>query len=159
MRKLMIWAAFMLLLASGCDRGPEDGKAASGPLRSKGRFELKGQINTLTATSSKASASQDSPESPAAGARPRRGVGSPGALAVSISSASTGSDSCKFESNDIAMVLYTTETEFDPSDTPAGRTFPINLRGRNIQAKGQLFGRDNDECLLVADTIKIEPET
>lgn len=146
----------MLMLASGCDQGPGDGKAASGPLRSKGRFELKGQINTLTATSSKASASQDSP---AAGARPRSGVGSPGALAVSISSASTGSDSCKFESNDVVMVLYTTETEFDPSDTPAGRTFPINLRGRSILAKGQLFGRGDDECLLVADTIKIEPET
>lgn len=158
MRKLMIWAAFMLLLASGCDRGPGGGNAASGPLQSKGRFDLKGQINTLTATSS-ASARQASPGSPASGGRPRSGVGSPGALAVSISSASSGSDSCKFESKDVVMVLYTTETKFDPSDTPAGRTFPTTLRGRNIQAKGQLFGRGDDECLLVADTIKIEPET
>lgn len=152
MRKLMILAAFMLLLASGCDRGPE-GRNLPSKLESRGGFDIKGQILTLTTTTSKAS--RDS-AFPAAG-RPRTGAGSPGALAVSISSASSGE--CKFESNDVAMILYTNATKFDPKDTTAGRTFPITLRGRKIQAKGRIFGGNDGDCLLVADTIKLEPET
>lgn len=147
MRRHMIPVAIFLMMASACD-GPGNGDRLTGP-----SFDLEGQIITLAATD--ASTAERS-ESPSKG-RPRMGDGSPGSLAVTVSSASIASSSCKLQSDDVAMILYARDTKFEPTEVPSSRTFPINLRGRNIRAKGRLIGQV-DDCLFLAETIELMPE-
>jgi len=52
-------------------------------------------------------------------------------------------------------VYFTTDTEFDPLDTTDDDGFPEQLEGREVEIDGTGYADDDDDCTVVAESVRV----
>lgn len=78
-----------------------------------------------------------------------------GGLAVrpANEAAAVNLDDCE-QNQGTYIAYYTEETEFDPEDAKDEENFPENIQGNEVTVTGTIHENDDEECVLVAETVE-----
>lgn len=93
--------------------------------------------------------------SPTPSAGPTAGSG--GLLVVRVSSPPDEAGDCELRAGDVATVMWTDRTEFQPASLAENRNFPQNLVRVNVQVTGRLDRLKGGPCVFVAERLRLAP--